>query len=271
MIKIIGTNHEEFRRNDFNIDKRHRLGNFDKIFTEGFSQEGFQELVQFVMNGLPADPELRANVREDMHRGPEPKKLDSVDEEVTYLDDEVSDKVMEGMEEASNKEAGDGDAYPLEFLGERIAEGQETRDDYIEFMRKIRDMDFEEDGGYSSYAALSEEGFNTLMDDMGAVMENDVDPRKIDEELDIEEAFHRGLDRYEISLEDYVDVQAEKREDFQDQRDQEWYEQITSQINDEDRVLIVTGIQHALETEDTVAGLLSQDYNVDVAPYHNDW
>ncbi|WP_414837227.1 hypothetical protein ACK3SF_03075 [Candidatus Nanosalina sp. VS9-1] len=214
MIKIIGTNHEEFRRKDFDIENRHRLEHFDKIFTEGFSQEGFQELIEFTLLGLPADPELHADVRETMQRGPEPVKFDTVDEEVIYLDDEVSEEVLEGMERGSSEEPGDGDAYPLEFLGEIIADGQESREDYIDFMRKIRDMDFEEDGGYSSYAALSREGFDALMRDFGAIMEHDVDPRKIDEDMDIEEAFHRGLERYDITLEDYVGVQAEAREDF---------------------------------------------------------
>lgn len=270
MIKIIGTNHEEFRRKEFDIENRHRLSNFDKIFTEGFSQEGFDDLVNFIMLGLPADPDLRSRVREDMKRGPEPIKFDSIDEEVIYLDDEVSDKVLEGMEEASSEEA-EGDAYPLEFLGEKIADGQETREDYIEFMQKIRDFEFDVDGGYSSYAALSRDGFQSLMDELGAKMEEDVDPRKIDREIDIEEIFQKGLEDFDITLEDYQNVYAESRQDFQDKRDQEWYEQITGQIDEEDNLLIVTGIHHALQTDETLASLLSEEYEVNVAPYHNNW
>lgn len=269
MIKIVGTNHEDSKKNGFRIDERHRLDFFDKIFTEGFSKQGWKEFNDFIDDRLAENPFYTPESENGRNRGAEPWKFDELDQDVIYLDDYLSPEVKEEMLIASMENPEDSEAYPMEFIGKKISRDEESREAYLNFMRKIRDMAFEVDQGDSSYYALNEDGFKKMIE-VSAEHIGDQTPEEIrKEKLDYEKAFLEGIEKYDIEFPDYVDVHAESRPQFQDKRDQEWYEQITGQIDQENNVLLVTGIHHALDHDETIRGLLEEEYDVNTASYRN--
>ncbi len=257
MITIIGTHHQDFRENDLSIEERVKVDRFDRIFTEGFSKEGLRSLREMEAFGSGV---------EAVNRGPEPELMDEAETEVVYLDEGLSEELLNDLMKASRDQHEICDIYPFDGIEESLIKSNVSRRDYIDFFRDLRDMDYSEDHGFSDYAALSNEGFITLMADSAEQLDRPTDTWHFTD-MDYSDEFIEGLEEHNIGFNDYVRVFGENRTEVQDRRDREWYRQIDEQIEEDERILLVAGIDHALDYEGTVRNLLEQDYDTSVSPF----
>lgn len=264
MITIVGTHHRDIQENDFLINRRVKLDRFDVIFTEGISPDT-DSFLQQVNNAVDGEEDFNNLAPSDIGRGSEPEAFDNVDAEVVYLDENLTDETVLELARNTNGETEFREVYPFDRIEHELIKGTDSRADYIQFFRDLRDMDISEDDAYSDYASLKEKDFDRLM--QFSADQLDRTENKWGFEIDYSESFLEGLKEHDVTFEDYVKVFAENRNGFQDRRDQEWHEQITEILEEGQNALLVTGIQHALDYENTVRNLLEQDYSTSVSPY----
>ena len=265
MITFLGTVHPQFNNEDFTLDGKVKVEHFDKIFTEGVSDD--TELFKKRVNGAVEDlPKFESLEAEHIDRGPEPEAFDDIDAEVVYLDEQLPKDLLIQLAEHTSEQDQVIDVYPFDNLEEQLIRGNDARSDYIEFFRGLRDLDFKEDDGFSSYAALDDVYFERLLKFSAAHLDRNRDDLEF-LDLDNSDDFIAGLDEYNITFQDYVDVFGEERNDFQDKRDSHWYEQITSEIEEDENILVIAGIQHVLDYEGSVRNLVEQDQRVAAWPY----
>lgn len=266
MITFIGTHHKHFDYDDFSLEGRVKVQHFDKIFTEGVSEdtESFKDRVNGAVKDIPEFDTLEAG---NIGRGIEPEAFDDIeDAEVIYLDQSLPKELLIELAKYTTGSEKVRDVYPFDNLEEQLIKGNDARSDYIEFFRDLRDMSFGDDMGYSSYASLDEERFERLLQFSAQHLDRDVDTWDF-LDMDNSDEFISGLDEYEITFEDYVEIFGEKRNEFQDKRDRHWYEQITSNMDEDENILVVAGIQHILDYDGTVRDLVQQDQRASAIPY----
>lgn len=274
MITIVGTNHRDFKENELELDDAVRLSHYDHIFTEGFSEDGLNMLDNEVQKIVEQNNELKEEDASELVRGPEPQALEAeTDAEITYLDEGISQEVLEdvaraALEKGKEKRKNNNDEVtPYPNLNEILLTGEPDRSDYLDFFEDLRDG---KNYVFQSYAAISEDGFEQMIDHAAEEFDDSGTVTQITVANNSQE-FLEGLEEYDVTFEDYINTYAEVRREFQDQRDQEWYEQIDEQIDEDEHTLIVTGIQHALDYEDTVRNHIQENYDdLVVLPYrHN--
>lgn len=257
MITIIGTHHRHFEQNELSIADRVRLDHFDRIFTEGFSRDGLSVLDTELEKIVQQNENLQLNQISGITRGPEPQSLEAVtDAEITYLDDELSTEVLQQICRTSLENHEEAKVTPYEDLEEHLLKGQASRENYIEFFEDLRDG-----SKYiaQSYAALSEKGYEMLIEDTAEEFSHELAFAGVSPP-DTSQEFLDGIEKHGITFQDYIQTYAEDRKEFQDQRDEEWYQQITEQLGEEENALVVAGIHHALNYEGTVRRKLQEEY-----------
>ena len=287
MINLVGTRHSDVKGNTDLIENVILAKDFDHIFTEGISLESFDEVsLQDLKEGVESSigRELEELDEKPVNQGPEPEYFTNNplvdDEDLTFLDDLNAKSQMEYLIRESlmpRESAVKAGINKNELEQKIITEGAE-KEDFLDYLRRLRDRGDKE----LSYTSISyparfcgykrELSTDFIMDTEGIDL-----LQQLEEENDkYQKAFLDGFREFGIDRFDLQKLQAEERNsEFQDPRDEDWYNQIVDYMeeNPDDEVLVIAGLKHVIDGENTLRRRLEDTYgsdSVDVKPIDYD-
>lgn len=276
MIELIGTIHTEIGKNPEDLARLLFDRDYDQLFVEGMSTERMDQereesrdelydVVQEELNfGLSRD-EFDIELSE-LDTGPEPGYLEEEwlepdnKENIVFLDnrrsfDHLRVSLINELKPLSDISVSTNTLKPSS-LSTQLRAGNDSREDYLKFLR----YQVNEDAADVNYGAI----------------ETSVNFKNAKEEIadrcfrSYEEEFLAGFERHDINRFDIQEIIEEGRENFQDGRDEVWYEQIAEYLdeNPEDDILVVGGISHMVSGSNTLRGILEEEYEVEITPFY---
>lgn len=260
MIKLVGTAHELVGTGILQeIVSKER---YDHLFVEGIDSETQKEIEKLLNEDRPETLDLPPKRHEqweaDVNQALEPEFVERSpllsDDEVTFLDNEPLEhaKVLLSEDEAGTEK----DQIGKKEFKERLENGPE-RDDYIEYFRHLSDISFYD---LLSVSLSDPDRFRHFLNDFATGFV------KIDENGEKEpfyaRYFFRKAEEHDIDRFDLQQTIYDHRRDFQDERDQRWYDTISGYLeeNPEDDILVIAGINHVVDGENSVRRLLEDEY-----------
>jgi hypothetical protein len=234
-------------------------------------------------------------------RGTEPEffeKTPIVDESsVTYLDDRDLRFMAETVLEEDDRQdvSREGEIISHSEFEEKLIQDEATKQDFIHYLTglmiedeiktrpegmdipgeyQLDDQNFrylEEQDIEMAYTAISNNPrFQRYIEKVSERFTQESEEQelldlmeKVDNEPEkYRDRFLSGIRKYDINIETLQKLLYNERGPFQDQRDQNWYEQISEYVeeNPKDEILVVAGIEHVLPGENTLTTQLKQDY-----------
>ena len=287
MINLVGTQHSDVKNNTDLLENVILAKDFDHVFTEGISREAFeqvslQELVDEVESSIGR--ELEQLGKNPVDQGPEPEYFTNNplvdDEDLTFLDDVHAKNQMlyiirDSLMPRENPMLAGINKNELEQ--KIIMEGAE-KEDFLNYLRRLRDRGGK-DFGYTAISYPSR--FMGYKRELSTDFIMDTEGLDIFEQLEQEndkyqEAFLDGFTEFGIDRFDLQRLEAEERKTgLQDPRDYNWHKQIVNYMeeNPYDEVLVIAGLRHVVDGENTLRRMLEETYSsdrVDVKPIDYD-
>lgn len=277
MITLIGTVHSDVRKHPNKLEDQISRYRFDHIFVEGMSDEVLQSRSEDAVETIYEEvkEELTRNnftedtfrsVLGDIQQGPEPNYIQnnsSIDpEKVTFLDNDncvVQSGYTVKEHILAEEKVGPKDGIDKLELEEKMLREKDTRKDYIDYFRFLRESGYPE----LDYTAISnEQRFNDYMKHLAKDFSNG---NSLAKELDLnnyDEIFRDSIEEYDIDRFDLQELIHEDRDhDFQAPRDQLWYQQVSEYVdqNPEESILLVCGLNHLTAKEGTLRSRLENE------------
>lgn len=276
MIKLVGTLHSKIAEEQGPFFEFLDQNNPDQLFVEGMSSQGIEggkiafeeELIDFAGRELDEnfDEEEVIDAIEDINQGPEPGLVeeewmyDQNKDDIVYLDDK---RPLDHLEHTINEELAAQEQWKAKPIDEKkltelIENGHDYRPNYLQFLK------------YS---------MKNLPDTMYSAIETSDNFRKgkirtlnyfFDEDAQIRRKVKSSLEDYDIDQSEFQNIiEKQRQSSYQDKRDKVWYDQISkyAEENPEDDILVLAGLAHMIDTDNTLRSLLEQDYEVVVEPY----
>lgn len=275
MITLIGTQHSDVKSNTDFLEQVLSTEPYDHIFTEGISEQGFEQIsFEELVDGLSESMgrELQINGENPVNQGAEPQYFTNnplVDEQnLTFMDDvhakdQMLYKIRDSLMPRENPEIA---GINKEQLEQRIIMEGAEKEDFMDYLRNLRDRG-EREFGYSAISYPTR--FNWYTKQLSADFIMDTQGLDIMEQLEEEndkyqKAFLDGFREHSIDRFDLQRLEAEERKsEFQDPRDHNWYKQINRYMeeNPTDRVLVIAGLRHVVDGENTLRRRLEENHN----------
>lgn len=280
MIKLIGTNHRDVEDNPSDFGRLLFEEDFDALFVEGISSQALEKEKLNSFDELSEDIETELteiyNDAQDifyglvnLKQGPEPDYVENewLDEEnrdsVTFLDDKrsynhIEQSVVSGLRNNDIRFYTDG-GLSKSSLDIMFENGEPTKQNYIDFLKNAI-ADDQMCTKELLYGAIdSSKRFSNGRRRFARNVYSNEEKAK---ELAV------GLSGAKIDRWDVQDILVELRDsEYQDSRDQNWYNQISGyhDSNPGEDLLVIGGISHMVEGENTLAGMLEGEYGDDVS------
>lgn len=296
MITLVGTLHSDVRSDPGELENVLASTRFDHLFTEGMSGDTInQELTQNtdqILSGV--EDELGGAfsqasfeyMTQNLQQGAEPDYIENEvgvlePEDATFLDNphSLEQSIYTIKEHLSAEIEGTRPVKGIskQNLEQKLITENASRDDFMDYFRHLRDQGVKD----FHYTAISyptrfhgykqELSADFVMNGVSDVMEN------LDMHQDrYQKEFLQGFQDYDISRFDFQEVIDETRDhEFQDPRDQRWCKQIDEYLheNPSDDVLVICGLNHVTDTENTLRRNLEDEYSfsqVRVKPFDYD-
>ena len=266
MIKLVGTQHSDIKNNVQLLEDVINSKNFDHVFTEGISNEAYeevslQELIEEVETSIGR--ELRHLGENPVSQGPEPEYFTNNplvdDENLDFLDDvHAKDQMLYLIKDSlMPREDPIPEGISKTELHEKIILEGAQREDFMDYFRRLRDRGGKE-FGYTAISYPSRfNGFKRELSTDFIMDKKDLDlDQQLEEENDkYQKAFVQGFRDYNIDRFDLQRLEAEERKrGLQDPRDHNWHKQITNYMeeNPYDEVLVIAGLRHVVDGENTL-------------------
>lgn len=269
MIKLVGTSHKLIDPGD--IETVLAEEDYDHLFVEGITSDTKQRIEELINEegmapGGDSDEKYQY-LSNKVNRSLEPEYIEKTpfltDDQVTFLDDDPIkhlETILLSEEEKDSRKKG----IDEENMLDKLIDGPPKREDYLDYFRHLRETDWYE---FFSVSLSNPERLDSFIRLLGKdfVINEGEDTNKLYANYFVKKAKEYEIDRFDLQ-----EVIYEGRKDFQDERDRRWYEKISEykEENPEDDILVISGLNHFVDGEKSVRGLLENNHeNVETAPF----
>lgn len=274
MIELVGTSHDHVTRQY--IEKIIERERFDHLFVEGANSSTLSDIEHLFKNNSPklskqVPLKIHQRWNSGFNRGPEPRYVEDLieqqgyqhlqEKEVTFLDDdpvEYGDVLL--TENNEGKQAKDVSKLSYEEFKKKLEQGVE-RNDFTKYFRNIGEFS----SNIKSVSLSNPRKFTYFLKEVSTDFSDVIDENgNSGDDLFIDAALDFDIDRFDLQHAIY-----DLRKDFQDDRDQRWHAKISDYLDENpgEEILVMAGMNHMIEGDNSVRGLLEEDYEeVEVHP-----